>query len=62
MKPITTNTLIIIKKDLETPYHYFVKGEYRSVEKWAKLFGISSQRLLKDLKNGEKTEWFEVYV
>jgi hypothetical protein len=39
LEKITLNTNLVVKKDWQTPYHYYRKGEYADASYWAKKLG-----------------------
>lgn len=57
---LTEDTKLRIKKDLITPYHSIIKTNYATIKFWASTLGVSTQKLIEDVKSGRLNHWFDI--
>lgn len=59
---ITKDTVIQVQQDIHTPFNYFSKGGYASVEYFAEHFGVDVDKFITMLTHNQKNiaQWFRV--
>ena len=56
------DTILKLKRDIQTPYNHYHIGEYARIEYWSSKFGKTSKVFIEDFLTGSLDEWFCIYT